>query len=354
METQNTCIPGICKLCQDLAAARGLDETLSILARSIVETTGAQACSIRLLDRKRMTLEIVAAYGLSSTYLEKGPVRVEDHPIDDRVLAGEAIATMDITAEPHLLYVEEAKREGIKSVLSVPLMAHERAIGVVRLFMDTPHEFTGEEIELVRGLASLGGILTDRAQIWRQMRVLIEVARSVSSTLSLDEVLNKIVENAANVFGFQAASIRLLDADRQRLFVKATYGLSGDYLGKGPVEVEKSPIDRECLEGRSVMVADISTDTRLQYPEQIAREGIGALISLPLRARGAVLGVLRIYNSRPYTFTEIEVEFLSALASQGATAIENARLFEHVQTEYQELTRDVWKWYDWGKNFPNI
>ena len=49
-----------------------------------------------------------------------------------------------------------------------------------------------------------------------------------------------------------------------------------------------------------------------------------------------------------------EIEFLTALASFGAIAIENARLFQHVKTEYEELTKDVWKWYDWGSRFPNI
>jgi len=50
----------------------------------------------------------------------------------------------------------------------------------------------------------------------------------------------------------------------------------------------------------------------------------------------------------------IEIDFISALASGGAVAIENARLFEHVKKEYDELTRDVWKWYDWWKRFPKF
>ena len=55
----------------------------------------------------------------------------------------------------------------------------------------------------------------------------------------------------------------------------------------------------------------------------------------------------------PY-FEESEVDFLSALACQGAIAIENARLFEHIRSEYKDLARDVWKWYDWGERFPTL
>jgi GAF domain-containing protein len=75
---------------------------------------------------------------------------------------------------------------------------------------------------------------------------------------------------------------------------------------------------------------------------------------LPLTVRGKAIGVLRVYSSTPYAFSEADIEFLSALSCQGAIAIENARLFEHVRNEYKELAQDVWKWYDWGEHFPKL
>lgn len=344
----------MCMLCRELASSVDLKETLDTLARDITEMLGAKGCTIRLLDAKALTLEIVAAYGLSKSYLEKGPVHVKEHPVDRRVLDGEYIATKDITAEPHLLYLEEAKREGIKSVLSAPLSVRDKTIGVVRVYTGTPHDFTVEEIDRLKILISLGGILADRAGIWQQMRALIDIARTLSSTLSLQEVLDRITESAAKTLGMRAASIRLLDEERKRLIIKATYGLSKAYLEKGPVEVEKSPIDMLCIEGQVVQVTDISKDTRLQYPEEIMKEGIGALLSIPVSLKGAVIGVLRVYTAIAYKFTAAEMDFLSALASHGAIAIENARLFEHIRRDYEDLTRDVWKWYDWGTRFPRI
>lgn len=354
MNKKKFCPTDICEFWEKLAGLYRLEETLKALAAYIAKGVGAKACSIRFLDARKWTLEIVAAHGLSRAYLEKGPVPVDRQPVDQRVLAGEAIATRDITAEPHLLYVEEAKREGIKSVLSVPLSVQDKITGVIRVFTAEPHDFTGQEIDYVKGMASFGGILADRARVWEQMRILIEVARAITSSLSLDEVLHKVVEKAVEVFGFYAASIRLLDPDMKQLRVRAMHGLSQAYLDKGPIEVAKSPLDQECLTDRIVAINDTAKDQRLQYPEEIVREGIGALLSLPLRAKGRVFGILRVYNSRPYEFTAHEIEFLAALASQGAVAIENARLFEHIRQEYEELARDVWKWYDWGENFPKL
>ncbi len=347
-------LPDMCRLCEELASQYDIKGVLSFLSKTTTELLGVKGCTIRLLDEKNKTLEIVAAYGLSRAYLEKGPVLVEKHHIDQKVLKGQYVFTKDITAEPHIIYLEEAKKEGIRSVLSMPFMVKQRAIGVIRVYTSVPHDFTDEEIKRLRSLASLGGILADRARLWQEMHALIETARSITSTLSLNEVLSKLVESAAKALGFRAASIRLLDAEKKCLEVKATYGLSRAYLEKGAVEVEKSLIDKECLEGTVVIVPDIRKDSRLQYPEEILKEGIEALITVPLLVRTAAIGVLRVYASVPYTFMDSETEFLSAIAAQGAIAIDNARLFEHIKSEYEDLTKDVWKWYDWGERFPKI
>jgi signal transduction protein with GAF and PtsI domain len=344
----------VCRLCSDLARVPDLNSTLKILAQNITKIMGVKGCTIRLLDEKNQTLEIAAAFGLSTEYLKKGPINVKEHPIDQMILKGKTISTKDITKEPHVLYLEQAKKEGIKSVLSVPLMGGERPTGVIRVYTSEPHIFAKEEIERLKALSSLGGIIAGRAKIWDEMNSLMRISRSINSSLSTGEILQMIVENAARVLGMKGASLRLLDEERKTLKVKAAYGLSEAYLEKGPVEVEKSIIDRECLKCKVISVKDIRKDKRLQYPRELIREGITALLSLPLIVRGSAIGVLRVYTSVPYIFNESEVDFLSALACQGAIAIENARLFEHIKNEYKDLARDVWKWYDWGERFPTL
>jgi signal transduction protein with GAF and PtsI domain len=351
MHTQN---PQMCRLCGELAKAPDPRTTLGILARNITVIMGVKGCTIRIVDEKKQTLEIIAAYGLSNAYLRKGPISIAEHPVDLKVLKGKVMSTRDIAKEKHVLYLREAKREGIRSVLSVPLKTEERIIGVVRVYTNVPHDFSSDEIEKCKALASVGGILADRAKIGEEMRALIRIAQSVSSSLSLDEVLYMIAEYAATTLGMKAASLRLLDPERKTLKVRAAYGLSKAYLEKGTVEVEKSGIDRECLRCSVVSVRDIKKDRRLQYRAELLKEGIAALLSLPLTVRGTVIGVLRVYTSLPYDFSESDIEFLSALACQGAIAIENARLFEHIKNEYKELAQDVWKWYDWGERFPKL
>lgn len=334
--------------------AQDLHATLDTFVKSVTEIMGVKASSVRLLDERKQALHVAAAYGLSKSYVEKGALQVADDSVEREILQGKIVSTSDISREPAAVFRAEVEREGIKSILNVPLMSGDRAIGIVRVYRPDVHEFSQEETDRLRSLSSFGGAIIDRARLSDQMRALVCTAQSISSTLSLDEVLQSIAGNAASALGLKAASIRLLNEDRRTLQVKAASGLSAAYLDKGPVEIDKSPLDRECLAGKCISIADITRDARLQYPEEIMREGIQGMLSVPLKVKGKAIGVLRVYTSTPYEFTSSEVEFLTALASYGAIAIENARLFQHVKTEYEELTKDVWKWYDWGSRFPNI
>lgn len=342
-----------CDLC-GIEHSQDLHATLDTFVQSVTEIMHAKASSVRLLDERKQALHVAAAHGLSKSYLEKGPIRIAEDSVERRILGGAVVSTRDITKETGAVFREEAEREGIKSILNVPLMSGERAIGIVRVYWSEAHDFNDEEKDRLRSLAAFGGVIIDRARLSDQMRALVCTARSITSTLSLDEVLQTIAENAATALALKAASIRLLNEDRKMLQVRAAYGLSSAYLDKGPVEIDKSPLDRECLAGKCISVPDIAADTRLQYPGEIVKEGIQGMLSVPLTVKGRAIGVLRVYTSTPYEFNASEIEFLTALASYGAIAIENARLFQHVKTEYEELTKDVWKWYDWGSRFPNI
>lgn len=341
-------------MCGGFEKARDLNATLNVLVKTITGIMGAKGASIRLLDERTGSLRVAAAFGLSKAYTGKGPLEIAPGSVEQQILNGKTVSTLDVTKEPGAVFREEAEREGIKSILNVPLMAGDRAIGIVRVYTSEPHEFTSDETERLRSLATLGGAVVDRARLSDQMRSLVCTARSISSTLSLDEVLQMITENAALALGMRASSIRLLDPERRTLEVRAASGLSESYLAKGPVELARSPIDQECMAGKCITVPDISRDSRLQYPDEILKEGIRGMLTVPLRVKGRAIGVLRVYTSTVYEFHESEIEFSTALASYGAIAIENARLFEHVKTEYEELTKDVWKWYDWGSRFPNI
>ncbi len=162
-------------------------------------------------------------------------------------------------------------------------------------------------------------------------KTLYDIARAVTSTLNFREVLNTIVQQATKAMNAKACSIRLLDQEKRQLWIGAAYGLSQEYLSKGVVDLDKSLVDRGALRGKPVSVLDVTKDPGFQYPEEAKKEGIRSVLCVPLMVREQPIGVLRLYTGEIHRFTEEEIEFLSALASQGAVAIENARTYQRLE-----------------------
>jgi GAF domain-containing protein len=170
-------------------------------------------------------------------------------------------------------------------------------------------------------------------------RALYQVAIALGESLEGDVVLERLVRGVVQTLGLKAASIRLLVGTGQ-LEAVAAHGLSAGYLQKGPVDVAKSPIDREAITAGPVQIADVGTDPRFEYPLEAQREGIVSAVFVPLIARGEPLGVLRAYTARQRIFTPDEIDLLSALANLGALAIANARLYQ-VCVRDQRLTAEA-------------
>ena len=169
-------------------------------------------------------------------------------------------------------------------------------------------------------------------QVTIRLQALNESARTISSTLNLEQVLNQLVRNITEVMGVRACTIRLLDKSEQRLEPVAVYGLSQAYQDKGPILLENSPLDREILAGAVVNIPDVSQSSLLQYPEWAAMEGFSSMLSAPLMGKNKALGSLRAYAEDKNHFNANDETFLAAIAAQGSIAIENAIAYQTVET----------------------
>jgi signal transduction histidine kinase len=166
---------------------------------------------------------------------------------------------------------------------------------------------------------------------YQRLQTLYDVTKTISSTLNLQEVLNLIAQSAAEAMQIKACTIRLLDESGQIVHTVAAYGLSEQYMAKGPIDVQKSLPTHRALSGQLTIISDTSRDEYLQYPAEARAEGINSMLCVPLFIRGRAEGVICVYSVEPNHFTEGDAEFLSALAGAGATAIENARTYQALE-----------------------
>jgi signal transduction histidine kinase len=157
---------------------------------------------------------------------------------------------------------------------------------------------------------------------------LYQSVQATTSTLELTQVLDRLAEATTMALRCKGAGIRLLDETSKQLKLAGSYGLSQAYRDKAPIQVSQAEIDQEALSGKTVLVSNAGQDQRLRYPDKVAAEGIHTILSTPLIGKRGPIGVLRAYGNEHQHFSEDDAAFLSAIAAQGAVAIENAQAYQ--------------------------
>jgi len=355
---------------QAIFSSLSLKDILRLLIKRTVIALNAKAGSLRLVNEQTHRLELAASYLLSKKYLNKGSLS-SDRSIPE-VLEGKVIVIKDAFNDPRIQYKAEKLEEGINTILSVPVVAGDKVIGVLRLYSGEPRDFSDEEIEFVSALAEIGGLAIANAKIYEDegiklssllkevgvelpeepkrpkqrlksfalepvepsrsleyFRGLHAIAKAILSTLNSRQVIDLVIEIVLAIMKVKACSLRLINETTRELELVASKGLSEGYLKKGPLHIDKSI--RETLAGTPVLIADARTDPRIEYLPEKAQEGIVSILSLPIIARKRVIGILRLYSKEPRRYSREEVAFLSATAEMAGIAIINARLYERTK-----------------------
>lgn len=164
-----------------------------------------------------------------------------------------------------------------------------------------------------------------------ELAALYRSVQTISSTLELSEVLDRLAEATTMALRCKGAAIRLLDETGSHLQISGAYGLSEAYKDKSLIEVARSRIDQQVLSGQTVLVDNTASEDRLRFPEKVAAEGIHTILAAPLIGKTGPIGVLRAYGGATHRFSQDDAAFLSAIAAQGAVAIENAQAYQLLQ-----------------------
>ena len=170
-----------------------------------------------------------------------------------------------------------------------------------------------------------------------RLEALFSIGTEISSTLQLDEVLTRIVAHACRLMEARVASLLLIDPQEGTLHPAATHGASDAYLALPNREVSSSLIGEVITTGRPVYVSDVRKETRYRASDVARQEGLCTLLSVPLRTKDAVIGVLNVYTAQPRDFDEDALRLLTLLASQSAIAIENATLHRDEMETREQL-----------------
>ncbi len=164
---------------------------------------------------------------------------------------------------------------------------------------------------------------------------LLKVTRAISHSKDPEEVVLLTTESIKTALEVKGCAVFLINRKTEELEIAASYGLSEEYLNKGPISALKSIA--ASLEEGPVAIYDTSDDPRLQYPEAARKEGIASMLSVPIVCRNSVIGALRIYTEEQWEFTLDDVNFIQAMAQMTGMAIEMARCHKGMKESIEVL-----------------
>jgi signal transduction histidine kinase len=154
---------------QTITSALNLDEALRAITREACLLMGAKVCSLLLLDETGEWLDVRASHGAGSAYLRKPRLSVVDSWVGVVVRRRRALQEENVQTSHRYQNVEVAQKEGLVSLLSVPLIFREQVIGALNVYTGQPHVFSNEEIRILKALADLSAVAIEKARLYERV-----------------------------------------------------------------------------------------------------------------------------------------------------------------------------------------
>jgi diguanylate cyclase (GGDEF)-like protein len=336
-----------------ILAATTFSQALELTAKFALMATTAHSAIIYLIDADgRITL----SHGIDNAGREI---------LDESIPLPESLIQEILTGgSPRVLVADElaipAEREtlrekGVVTLVGLPLKIRNQVIGVLSVRYSLPHTFSQAEMDgltlyavQVAGTIERLRLLEESRQRESDLRMIIDMARVVTSTLDLEELLQQIAVLLVWTARMDACVISSVDTDRARVRTLAAYSAFGERtdreFGAG-YPLADYPMSAQVLKGGDPLLLRI--DDPKCHPSEAAilrHLHYGAVLMIPLWAGGKALGLVRLYsrqNNR--TFSPLELQRLRVPAEQAALALVNARLYESERQQriLAETLRDI-------------
>ncbi|MEE8541761.1 MAG: GAF domain-containing protein [Desulfobacterales bacterium] len=171
------------KVTRAMSQSRDPEKIVHLTVKSIKDTLDIKGCALFLINSKTNDLEVAASYGLSKEYINKGPISGLKSIAQS--LADGPVGIYDVADDPRIQYPEAAKKEGIASILSVPIYVGGEVIGAMRVYTAQPWEFTLDDVNFVQALAQMAGMMVDMCRLYQGQKEYIEVLTTMRETIEL-------------------------------------------------------------------------------------------------------------------------------------------------------------------------
>ena len=335
-----------------------LDQVLDLAVRRLQVLHQATACSVSFLEDDGKTFVFKATTDPALDVSRHITFSAEHSIAGQAIRERQVQIANDVRPSEQLASLSQptGALASTRSLLTAPLFAGDEPLGVIQVLSASPNAFSAADARLLATTAALLETAVARARAYAQAIQLVDserhqrevaerlrqVAGLINASLDLDTVLNRILEQLAQVVDFDSASLMLVAGDQ--LTMRAIHGFSDpDSVLAIRSAIKDNLLFQEMLATRRpIVIADVRKDPR--YRVWAGAETVRSWIGVPLLVRDQVIGQLAVDRRRsevPYQPQDAELVF--AFAQQAANAIANAQLFEaeHHQRQMAEALREV-------------
>jgi GAF domain-containing protein/two-component sensor histidine kinase len=330
---------------QRIASILPVEQLLGEIAGVLRETLGYYLVGIALIEGDELVFKAGAGAVWEVDGFQPPRLKVGEEGITGWVAkTGEPSLVPDVTKEPRYYSLPEAGE--IRSELAVPLKTKEAVIGVLHVQSDRQNAFDEHDLVVLQSLAHQAAMAIENARLFEAERrrqqeatLLAEMARLITSTLNLDEVLRLTAQYAIDVFRIDCCCVFLLDEESETLRPAVQIGLEVAPGAGGPEQAftPSEKLQRTVFEELApLIIDDVPGDPHL-FPEDVL--GIQSALVVPLETGGRRIGLIQLATNRPEQrhFSVHEAELAQAMANQAAVAIDNARLFNAEQRRAEQF-----------------
>ncbi len=317
-----------------------LNTLLQRVAEMLKRVIDYEIFAILLLNEKTQELRVRFQVGHPPEVAERIRIKVGQGVTGQAVQRREAVLVNDVAAEQN--FINSAP--GVRSELAAPLIAKNKVIGVIDVEAAQPGAFTEEHKQLLTLFASRIATGIENARLYtrvsrqaRQLTLLTEISRELTSILNVDQLLKRIAELVTRIIDFQMFSILLLDPGGTLLQHRFSLRFNESVKLKHEIPLGVGLVGYAAQHKQAVLVPDVSKDPRYINANPETRSEL----CIPLIYKDNVIGVLDIEHTRRGYFTEDHVRTMTTLAAQVAIAIENATLYERIARQEKRLEQDL-------------
>ena len=292
VSTRQTQLTAISEVSKTITSNLYLEEILHLIVAMTAKTMSFRICSIMLLDEEKNELVIKATQSRSHDYVKKPNLKVGESVAGRAVQEGQVLTILDVKQAPDYRFPDIAEREGLCSLICVPLRVKDRTIGVLNCYTSRPHVFSQAEIDLLTTLSNHAAISIENAKLMVRSAIIQEMHHRVKNSL---QTVASLLRLQMNHHGVESVEEVLTESINRIIAIAAVH----DVLSKE--ELDQVNVKEVC---ETVMT--LTSHSLLRPDHRVITTVTGQEIMLPSAKATSVALILNelIQNAIEHGFQE--------------------------------------------------